>query len=695
MSAEFEKLHLEALQMIQLNQPKAAALIETMLRLSKATSNGLFMMKTELLKGLWLAKQGAISEAHELMESVLEGARNKQHFNLELQTLKALGDLHFDIDDYNGALDYYFSCLSLDTGVLHEIEDKGLILVKIGQVYDNFEQFDIAMGYYSQALEHSVKSEQNHRTRYMFHQIAESLLLAGEYDEAFKTINKYFDATLQEGDLDSLGNAYLQYAKYYGLIGNSDEASRFYEKSIKKLENNVDLQSLCIAMCEYGTFLYNNSHYEQAHDILLEATMLGIEQSKCSKSLTIHYYLAKCYEALSDYEKAYLYFKRYHEIKSLKDETWKTIKLRNIVNKYEYIRSDIRVQELENTNENLTIISKIGRDITSSIDFDEVLKKISVQVEQLFTSSTFLVGYLSNSKKMAITHFNEGEISHQTIYNDLENDYLFHLTKKAELKPYFNGKQLDKQGFTSSSDTVDCIKSFVSCPLMYHEKSVGLVMIYSDQTERFEESGQEVLRILASYISVAIKNSKQSVQLLETNRKLKDLTEKDGLTKVYNRYALNKNIKKILKKGYTFNNPVGMVMIDVDFFKEFNDNYGHLAGDKCLIKVSKVLSKIHLKAMDRPDYGVFRYGGDEFLMIIYNMEQEALINLCESLRVGVQDLKIKHQYSKRSDYVSLTIGLCVVNVRTDDYETLFTVADQALYQAKKAGRNNVKYIEYN
>jgi len=127
-------------------------------------------------------------------------------------------------------------------------------------------------------------------------------------------------------------------------------------------------------------------------------------------------------------------------------------------------------------------------------------------------------------------------------------------------------------------------------------------------------------------------------------------------------------------------------MIDIDYFKAFNDNYGHLAGDKCLIDVAKTLND----SCRRPSDFAARLGGEEFVFLAVNMDQEGTIHVAENIRESIHNLNIPHAYSATSPYLTVSIGVTIFNPsKNNKPEGAINKADQALYNAKQFGRNRV------
>lgn len=176
------------------------------------------------------------------------------------------------------------------------------------------------------------------------------------------------------------------------------------------------------------------------------------------------------------------------------------------------------------------------------------------------------------------------------------------------------------------------------------------------------------------------------VQLEEANNKLQLLSSLDGLTGIANRRAFDEFIDREWRRSIREKTPMSLLMSDIDFFKKYNDGYGHQAGDNCLKKVAKVLSN----CVKRPGDMVARYGGEEFVVVMGNTSIDFASKLAEQLRSAVVQLKIRHAYSDVADFVTLSIGAAsLVPAPGLSYETLINDADKALYRAKENGRNMV------
>ncbi|MBS4068211.1 MAG: diguanylate cyclase [Sulfurimonas sp.] len=168
---------------------------------------------------------------------------------------------------------------------------------------------------------------------------------------------------------------------------------------------------------------------------------------------------------------------------------------------------------------------------------------------------------------------------------------------------------------------------------------------------------------------------------------LEELSMCDALTHIPNRRNFNERFEVKYKESLRDKMSFGVMMIDVDFFKLYNDNYGHGRGDSALIKVAHTLQK-NLK---RPFEMVARYGGEEFVVILKDIDKDGLKKVAESLLDSIQELKIPHEYSAASSYISISIGISFKDVTEEkSKDQLLEESDSALYEAKTTGRN--KYV---
>lgn len=161
----------------------------------------------------------------------------------------------------------------------------------------------------------------------------------------------------------------------------------------------------------------------------------------------------------------------------------------------------------------------------------------------------------------------------------------------------------------------------------------------------------------------------------------------DPLTGLSNRLHFSEVLDKECRRAFRSRKPLSLVMLDIDFFKQYNDRFGHLAGDQCLIEVARLLKQF----ANRADDLAARYGGEEFVLILGNTAPASAYHVAESIRKSVHDLDIVYNDSQRIT-VSAGVASFIPNEQLNTLR-LINEADKALYRAKREGRNRVVMTE--
>ena len=176
-----------------------------------------------------------------------------------------------------------------------------------------------------------------------------------------------------------------------------------------------------------------------------------------------------------------------------------------------------------------------------------------------------------------------------------------------------------------------------------------------------------------------------TAQLKKMNKKLKQLSTIDELTNLENRRSFNDYIIKEWDRAKRSKNPLSVLMVDIDYFKNFNDSFGHQAGDECLASIASLMKS----TFRRPSDFVARYGGEEFIAVLPDTGLDGAKKVSENLRKRVEDLYFKHPSSKVSNVVTISVGVSTSTTKTSSFENLIATSDKAMYHAKELGRNQV------
>jgi diguanylate cyclase (GGDEF)-like protein len=169
------------------------------------------------------------------------------------------------------------------------------------------------------------------------------------------------------------------------------------------------------------------------------------------------------------------------------------------------------------------------------------------------------------------------------------------------------------------------------------------------------------------------------------NQELDQLAHIDGLTSLANRRRFSENLTYGILESRRRAEPLSLIMADIDFFKKYNDHYGHVYGDRCLTQVAQELKQHCRRGTDL----IARYGGEEFAIVLINTDITEACRIAEAIGKGVRDLSIPHATSDISDCITLSLGVFSAIPESDehDYDWYIIEADRRLYNAKHAGRN--------
>ena len=177
------------------------------------------------------------------------------------------------------------------------------------------------------------------------------------------------------------------------------------------------------------------------------------------------------------------------------------------------------------------------------------------------------------------------------------------------------------------------------------------------------------------------------IALENANEKLQDLASVDGLTGISNRRHFDETLEREIRRSVRASKPLTLIMTDIDFFKPYNDEYGHVAGDDTLRAIAAVFRRTFRRAGDLPA----RYGGEEFAIILYGVDTREALKYALRLQDSIRSLGIPHAGSPIADHVTVSTGITTFQ-GTEIYlpETLIETADRALYLAKANGRDRVE-----
>lgn len=332
------------------------------------------------------------------------------------------------------------------------------------------------------------------------------------------------------------------------------------------------------------------------------------------------------------------------------------------------------VGELERRTTEMSLVGEMGELLQSCRSVGEAYKIMARTIKQLFPGmSGMLCGFdISHDQVEAVLSW--GDIKTETFF--APDDCWGLRRNRMHVVEVEGGGELACPHMQSPLPG-----SYFCLPLTAQRETLGLLHLMSDaEAQPLTEDRQQLARTVAEQISLALAN-------LHLQERLRNQSIRDPLTGLFNRRYLQESLEREINRAQRSHRPLGLIMLDIDFFKKFNDTHGHEAGDAVLREVALMLGT-HLRKADI----ACRYGGEEFTLILPEADAQAACQKAEQLREAAKRLVI--QYGRKTvEPISLSLGVACCPTHGATGEALLHAADTALYQSKAAGRDCVTLAE--
>lgn len=666
---------------------------------------------------------GKSEEALPLLLDVLHYSVKEQLNDIKWMAYNTLGLLFSELSDIERSMEFYINAqaaaIEIDLGKKYHdnftsTRSMVLTLNNIAENYKVLKEYKEALKYSEKAYNIDAKFDFSLSKGLIVLSLGEIYYLLGDYEEA-----------------DVLSHKALRYLKQYNY--NIAEADTYklmaliswkkekYEKADEYFKIAMELNEIeampnyeIDALIDYYRYLKDRGKVSEALKVLTSAFNLSIEYSIPEKVSETSILLSVFHGDLGSYENSLKYLKLHYEYEEAYTESYN----RNILNS---LNTKRKIREIEKENseiaeknknlkmqkqslktlvEKISIISELGQKITSTLDKDSLMNIVYSSIKSFMNLSYFAVGLYDENSEMInyLGGFYNGKKTKKTSIS-INNKTTFAgvCIKKRELIIINNtgeefAKYIDEKTYNEQIklDKNADLNSLIFCPLIVNTKVIGIMTIQSEEKNTFTPYHVEMVKSLSSYAAIAINNAIKSMELENLNKILLSLSEKDKLTGIANRRKFDDYISYLWKVSVEEGNSISLLFIDIDYFKQYNDNYGHLEGDKCITAVAN-----NLVDLSNREYFLGRYGGDEFVIVLPKCKIEDAVKFAEDLKTKIAEYNIPHKFSKISDKITLSIGVSSIIPNKDvSANELIKKTDDALYIAKKRGRNQVASIEY-
>ena len=484
-----------------------------------------------------------------------------------------------------------------------------------------------------------------------------------------------------------VGYAHFSKGETYYLL---NDASNFYSQmsaSIAPMENVKEWNYVAMANNMLGIVSLNRGNAPFALDYFIKAISICQDNSLADIEWIIHLNLGSLYLNIEEFNKA----------------------ISHIETAYSYIQEH---QHIEGYIENLTaVLLGLGRaylKLGSQEEYLEIEKKLKSDCMPYLQDIGKIVIYcyfarVSNAigeekaRDYWIDMVNTNTSANMPIMDVFDDfyDYLGMLLSINKYDDFFKAYMV-LDDLTKYTLIKNLERKLLTLKIRYYRK-VGQIEEYKIASVLFFELSEFMERENRLMVSDMIVMRNSYMELTQINKKVEEentflqkRSETDPLTGMYNRLKLNEYSEEVFERAKENNTAVAVEILDIDFFKQFNDNYGHQAGDDCIRFIANTL--IEMSSGD--NIFTARYGGDEFVVIYEGLASKEVMEKASALRRKIYNANVEHKFSLTDDRVTISQGICCGSPKgKDSFFSYLQGADKMLYEVKQQSRNNIKICD--
>lgn len=618
---------------------------------------------------------------------------------LRLHTHIVMGSIFADREDYQRAYQLYR--VVLDNS--HLLDDNYRSLA-----YTNISDFHLCLKQYESAL--SISSMGEECGRRIGNYVNQSICLLnmgyalghmGQFEQALTDVEsaKSIAQQIDNRRIEAIAFGYIAQIMALDTSRQPSQVIDNFEQADKLYQQVIDTHNRHENAVHFAAFLELHDHNEQALKICR-----SLEQEITAKG-NYGFYALLCRTQIKLESKQHkttnvvTLQKRLIDATDLAYAAAQTKEHSAILSNVERAKAEQERTLLAKMEEHIGLITEVGQYIATTDNLSDHLPSIFDKISQVFPTDEFGIalyddtthvldycyfydhsGHVPSTQINCLTEHSIGTYvvkNRSTVHLNQINEQALDAFVPREIR-----QRRDKVNFDKSKP----VQSIILTPITIGKRVLGVLSTQHKLTGQYQQHHLSLFEQLASFIAIALENHVQRQRLQLANQKLEVMSKTDPLTSLYNRYQLDDIAPQLTQVAASQHQPLAVVMIDIDFYKGFNDFHGHHQGDLALKQVAAQMRAV----FNHQDDYLFRYGGDEFLVLCYGQTTEQLTSKISSLHKATKQLELINPLSQCHQYLTLSIGAANYTQMSGDnlsFEILFNLADKELYKVKEQGRN--------
>ncbi|WP_117233834.1 diguanylate cyclase [Vibrio maerlii] len=660
----------------------------------KTANTSLSSIYLRYCDGFFEYKKGNYLVAIETLTEVVELAKRGQHITVQLYASHTLGVMLFRLGRYDDAVAFLTRGLKAK-----ELGDDFLL----SHVYNMFGNIEFQLGNYQGMLDNFTKARDLDINE---SQLARHVILTnypqafdylGDAETAFTEYEKAREI-LERNPSDFAWYLYYgAFAQHLAKQSKYELALELYNKALELGSKISDRFQVAADFLEYCEIALDAEHYTNLETYANDGVQVAreVQSSRLLDGfIGIYNQLAELHK--SNPEKRMQHLETSLELSLLTSKLKSESEKRYLSKIYELQQDKVRHANAISLQDNLSLMGSMGEYLTTCSDIAELIDRLYQDINLFMRADTFAIGiYDSSEHKVRFDHYIDDGKHVDSVEVDCSENHSITARCVQTRQPYFtNDYDITAMAKHLGCEVADLIRtsshtktfySLMFLPIIIKDELLGVVTVQSKLKHNYQDYHFNLIEQLTSYIGIGLTNIFQRQELINQRAEFEKLSVTDPLTGVYNRQALN---QQFASHRYSVslqpeNSFLGLLLVDIDHFKQFNDTYGHVAGDDLLTRLSK-LFKAHFNSRA----SLIRYGGDEFLVLIELEDQAMMTKICGNLLADLHSLDLPHRSSPHYDRVTLSIGGAFAHASQCEraLPTLIHDADMALYKAKEQGR---------